>query len=220
MTDPRRRTRGTTEPVGRSGPPRTIGALMGPESIATGLVAVIVLAVVAGIGTGVIQLRSDGPGAGTTARPSSSPTGSADLGSSPAAEVLPWTATGRIVLAAEARVLEIREDLRKEVASNPARADGLARSIRALNVALGTAVRALDGATESGLPAYIGGDLEAVHTAALETGTDVLGASIQNVPAYTAGATAMVTQLDGLESLVRRVAIASNLPVPTFAPAP
>lgn len=193
---------------------RDLRASLAPESIAVSLIVVLVLLSLAIATSGVLGSGTNGPGASDPAGPIATGTPA----TSPSDGILPWAATARTVVIAESRVRALREELRTELATKPTRADDLARSIRAMNVALGSAARALDGAAQAGLPADIVADLAAVHAAALGHGDETLGASIQNVPAYTAGATTIVADLAGLEALVDRVAAASDLPVPAFPP--
>jgi hypothetical protein len=193
---------------------RTMRSHLGPEAIASLLLVVVVGVAVAVFGPAI--------GAGASPAVSASPVATAPVGgtvtAAPAPTVRPWTAAARTVLAADERIVVLREELAAAVAATPAQADTIARIVRSLNVALRDADAAVDAAAAAGLPPAIVTRARDLNAAALTRGTSVLDARISNTRAYVEGGAALAALLDGVEASMTEVARVSDLPAPAPGP--
>lgn len=215
-------------------PPRrsTIGETIlaiGPETIAAVLSVLVVIALVAFLGTGGLRA---GPVASVASPTPSVGGGGPPVPASPAptsvasATRAPWTTAADALLATDQRLLEVREDLRTALAAEVVSTAELVRGLRAASTLLQGVQAQSQAAADAGLTPEILSDLDAVHDDALDIVLVTLRSSIQNDQAYRDGAAGSVEALTPLRTYMTRLARASGLPppvapaTPTPSPAP
>lgn len=206
-----------TEPTWRAKVTRTVG----PESLAA-ILSVAVLAtflVVIGPLPGVPSNPTPSqPASVGLATDSGRPTGSqrtptTSTAPTPAA----WAAEAMTLLGAEERLITIRERLADAVDDDPPSTNEIARELRTMNTTLTAALAATKMIEASGGPVQLVNDLNVMHEGALRVSLETLGASVQNAPAYEAGATDIIAILKSVESMTERVRTEAGLP-PVSAP--
>lgn len=205
-----------TELTGRTRRAR-IARSLGPEIVA-GLASVLVVVLFAAFATR--QPASD-PTSPTLVAPTQItatdplPTSSAvspSTSPSPGRTPAPWAAQATALLGAEERLAAIRDRLVATMAESPLSANAIARELRAMNTTLTGALDAIQAMAASGAPAALVDDLRAAHEASLAVSLETLQASVQNVPAYQAGGTRIVSLLDAISALAVRVRTEAGLP--------
>lgn len=152
-----------------------------------------------------------------SSRPTASPTPTRALAPTPAPSSSPrapaaWAAEAQTLVTADQRVLEWRELLRAEVASNPKRADDLARLIRSTNSSIHVALGALDALDTTSAPPDISAGLREAHLSAVDVAVATLAASLGDAKAYRTGAKEIVDDLDALDPLIRDLEAAAGIP--------
>ena len=208
------------QPPRRSTVGETIRA-MGPETIAAALSVVVVIALVAFLGTGALGA---GPVASVASPTPSVAGGGSAVPASPAptpaasATRAPWTTAADTILATDLRLLEVREDLRSALAAEVVSTAELVRYLRAASTLLQGVQAQSQAAAAAGLAPEIVSELDAVHDDALDIVLVTLRSSIQNDQAYRDGAAGFVEALTPLRTYMTRLARASGLP-PPIAPA-
>jgi hypothetical protein len=141
-----------------------------------------------------------------TPRPTATP--------SPSASTPTWSAAARALIAADVRLIEWRESLRRELARPPERSDELAHLLRSTNLAITTASGYVDGLEGTDAPDAIVGTLRSVHETALEAGLRTLTIVLQDVQAYRKGTAEVIAALEPLESELQTLAASAGLPDP------
>jgi len=215
-----------------------------PEVVAALLVAALVVGGLLSVATAPRSNPAASPGAQiATARPSA--TTAAIVSASPAPTSLgspsslpatasptltpttnmtppPWAASARLLVAADEKLIEWREILRRELGSDPSDAAGLARQMGAASAWIQFALTSIGDLDHAGAPDDLVERLLAPHTLARQAALRTLAVPIRNVGAYRTGATDVVSALTDLEPLMRDVAAAAGQPdpVPHWVPSP
>lgn len=186
---------------------------LGPERIAT-ILSVVVVAAAAGVVLG-------GPaGPDATASPGASavpPASAAPSPGGPSASVpptiAPWASTASALIETHRRMIDARDRLAASLADGESTSE-IARELRGLNTLLTGALGVTDALAAAGAPPQLLDDVRTMHQDALDTNLETLQASLQNAPAYRAGANDVIATLADLEALMDRLAAASGLPPP------
>jgi hypothetical protein len=147
-----------------------------------------------------------------TPSPSPAPTPTPLPTATPAPSPVAWATSAKTVLDAELRLITWREALRAELATKPKRSDGLARILRSSNQAIAVADGALAALGQTDAPDALVVELGAIHDDARAASVKTLDARLADVKAYRTGAGAVVRALDGLEPVMRDLAIAAGRP--------
>ncbi|MGK2850808.1 MAG: hypothetical protein ACSLFN_07865 [Candidatus Limnocylindrales bacterium] len=205
-----------TEVTGRTRRAR-IARSLGPEVVA-GLASVVAVALIA-----TLVIRQPGPvaptptgSAPTSLAPSDAPptavNGSPTTRASPDRTAASWAAQATVLMGAEQRLAEIRARLATALAEVPPSTTAIARELRAMNTTLTGALDAIASMASNGAPSALVDDLRSAHEAALGVSLETLQASVQNAPAYQAGAAEVVADLDEISILARRARAEAGLP--------
>lgn len=156
---------------------------------------------------GATSIATAGPSPDTSGPPSAS----TSLGRSAA----PWATQAAQLLSAERRLAATRERLAAAMSEVPPSANVIARELRTMNPTLTGALEAIASMGASGAPAALLDDLRTAHEATLAVSLETLQSSVQNVPAYQAGAAEIVALLDEVSLLARDVRLQAGLPSQT-----
>jgi hypothetical protein len=198
--------------------------IVSPESVAAVLSVVVLTGVLAsGALAGQDSVAAPGPSASPTAAARPSPT----LDGEVRGALLNAQASGN-------RLSERAAELESARAADPADGPRIATILRAINTTVAAAARSTPVLEAERATAALGTDLAAFYEAIVIRNEETLGASIQDVPAYVAGADAVLGLLAALPELDDRIADAlagrvaavpsastSNPPSPTTtAPSP
>lgn len=190
---------------------RRLRDLGSPESIASALVGLLAVALIAtqalaGVGGPSTPAPSSGPSVAPSALPTMDP------------EIRRALATALVVnqsLASRAVALE------STIAVEAPLAPEVADHLRSVNTDLTAGKEAADRLQRGDDTAELGTDLEAFYDAVMARNTETLGNSIRNVEAYVAGARAVIELLAALPGLNERITDAlAGRSGPSIAPSP
>ena len=188
-------------------------SVLGPEAIG-GVSAVVILLFAA-----IVLLRPLGggpPGSVPTSTmgPSTSPVDRTPAPPPPSATRAPWASSAATLIDVDQRLRDQRDELAARLDPPPARADGIAQGLRAVNGQLLFALDVIGGLERQGVDPDLAERLRATHQAALDDSLNGLDASLSNVDSYLRTGQAVVDDLAALESLMAELAAASGLPPP------
>jgi hypothetical protein len=214
-----------------------VAETLSPEVISIGLIALLVLGALVSVWTG----SGGGPGASAVAQasadlpptsvgpptaaptptptpppPTPSPTPPPSVTPPPSLAPTPaiWASTARTLLDAEGRLIAWREALRSELATDPRRADSLARQLRSTNSAVEVALVSIATLAAADAPGPLLDRLQGAHQEARTAALDTLAVALGDVKAYRDGARRVVAALEPLETLMRDLASTAGLPDP------
>ena len=192
-----------------------------PERVGAVIAVAVALLIV------VAATRPPAPGGGSIPAPTASPTatpaatvpaasasGSAapSVPPPPTASGVAWAAAARQLVETDDEIIVIR--VRLAGIGSSTTSDDIVRELRTMNLVLVRALTLVDALEERAAPADLVEAAMTMHRTAYDTSLETLSASLQNRPAYVAGARAVVAALADLETLITRLRTEAGLVAP------